>query len=107
MSSVIADEDFLAVVDHNSVREFQVLRAPELVEDIAHLIKNNHTHDLKKYHLTDKKIALCHSSLLSITLDLRAKYFRSHRQNILEDPQTSLLVQVGTRLPGILHSDID
>ena len=70
VSSVVADEDLLSVIDHDTVRELQVLGTAELVEDVSHLIKNNDTHDLKYYHLTDKKIALCHTSLLSITLDL-------------------------------------
>ena len=69
VSSVVADEDLLPVIDHNAVGELQVLGAAKLVEDVSHLIKNNDTHDLKYYHLTDKKIALCHTSLLSITLD--------------------------------------
>lgn len=46
VSSVVADEDLLPVIDHNAVGELQVLGAAKLVEDVSHLIKNNDTHDL-------------------------------------------------------------
>lgn len=46
VSSVVADEDLLSVIDHDAVGELQVLGAAELVEYISHLIKNNDTHDL-------------------------------------------------------------
>ena len=59
MSSVVRNENLLAVVHHHAVGELQVLGAAKLVQDVAHLIKYNHTHDLKNYHLNGKKIVRC------------------------------------------------
>lgn len=67
MSSIITDEDLLAIIHDNTVGELQVFAAAKLVKDIAHLIKNNNTHDLQNYHFTDKKIVGCHRGDMSIT----------------------------------------
>ena len=61
VSSVVADEDLLTIIHHNSIGKLQMLGAAKFVEDVAHLIEDNHTHDLKNYHLIlTTKIALCH-----------------------------------------------
>ena len=104
VSSVVADEDLLSVVDHDAVGELQVLGAAKLVEYVSHLIKNNDTHDLKYYHLTDKKIALCHTSLLSITLDLQGKYFCSRRQNIFKSSQNICTLHSTTMIRPLLST---
>ena len=58
---IVGYEDLLAVVDDNPVGELEMLGAAKLVQDVAHLIKYNHTHDLKNYHLNGKKIVRCHT----------------------------------------------
>lgn len=50
VSPVVTDEDLLAIIDNNSIGELQMFGAAKLVQNIAHLIKNNHTHHLKNYH---------------------------------------------------------
>lgn len=47
---IVADEDLLLVVHHHAVGELEVLRAPELVQHIAVLIKDDHTHHLAFHH---------------------------------------------------------
>ena len=61
VGAVVADEDLLPVVHHHAVGELEMLGAAKLVQDVAHLIKYNHTHDLKNYHLNGKKIVRCHT----------------------------------------------
>ena len=38
--AVVGDEDLLAVVDDDAVRELQMLGASKFVEDVAHLVTN-------------------------------------------------------------------
>ena len=44
VGSVITDEDFLFVVHHNAVGELEVLGAAELLEDVAHVVKDDDAH---------------------------------------------------------------
>lgn len=43
---VVGDEDLLPVVDHHAVGELEVLGAPELVQHVSHLVKDDDAHDL-------------------------------------------------------------
>ena len=52
---VVADEDFLLVVDDHAVRELQVLGATELVQHVAQLVEDDHAHD---FTLDDDDAAL-------------------------------------------------
>lgn len=46
MSSVVRNENLLAVVDHHAVGELQVLGAAKLVQDVAGLVEDDHAHHL-------------------------------------------------------------
>ena len=46
VSTVVRDEDLLLVVDDHSVGELEVLRASELVQNVAHLIEDYDAHHL-------------------------------------------------------------
>ena len=46
VSTVIANEDLHLIVNNDSVREFKVAGAAELVEDISHHVEDDHPHDL-------------------------------------------------------------
>ena len=48
MSAIVRDENLLAIVDHDSVGEFQMLGTTKLGQNVAHLIKNDHAHHLGK-----------------------------------------------------------
>lgn len=46
VSAVVADKDLLAVIDNDTIRELKMLGAAKLVENCAHLIEDDDTHDL-------------------------------------------------------------
>ena len=46
MGAVVADEDFLLVVDDDAVRELEMFGAAKLIEDVSHLIEDDHAHHL-------------------------------------------------------------
>ena len=46
VSTVIANKDLHLIVNNDSVREFKVAGAAELVEDISHHVEDDHPHDL-------------------------------------------------------------
>ena len=46
MGPVVAYEDLHLVVHHNAVGEFQIARATELVENVAHHVEYHHPHNL-------------------------------------------------------------
>ena len=50
VGSVVADEDFLAVVDNHAVGELKVLGTAKLVEHIAELVKDDDAHHLALHH---------------------------------------------------------
>ena len=50
VSPIVRYEDFLSVVDDDPVGELQVLGAPELVEDVAHLVEDDDAHHLALNH---------------------------------------------------------
>lgn len=44
--TVVTDENLLLVVDHNAVRELEMLRATKLLQHVAGLVKDYNTHHL-------------------------------------------------------------
>jgi len=50
VGSVVADEDFLAVIDNHAVGELKVLGTAKLVEHIAELVEDDDAHHLALHH---------------------------------------------------------
>ena len=46
---VVANEDLLPVVDNHAVGKLQVFGATEFVQQVALLVKNNHSHNLHSF----------------------------------------------------------
>lgn len=46
MGAIVADENFLFIIDDDAIGELKMLAAPELLQYISGLIENNDTHDL-------------------------------------------------------------
>ena len=47
VSSVVTDEYLLSVIDHHTVGELQMFGAAELVQNVPHLVKDDHPHHLQ------------------------------------------------------------
>ena len=62
VGAVVGDEDLLAIVDDDAVRELQVLGAAELVEHVAQLIEDDDAHDLTLDHNDSALVVHAHSS---------------------------------------------
>ena len=50
VSPVVADVDFHAIVDDDTIGELEVARAAELIEDVADHVEDNDPHDLALHH---------------------------------------------------------
>ena len=44
VSTVVRNKNLLAIIDHHSIGKFKVLGTPKLIEYIAGLVENDHTH---------------------------------------------------------------
>lgn len=62
VGTVVRNEDFLPVVNDNSVGELKMLGATELVEDVAVLIEDDHSHHLALYNDDPALVVDCDAS---------------------------------------------
>ena len=76
VGAVVADEDFLLVIHDDAIRELEMFGAAKLIEDVSHLIEDDHPHHLdnnnnnKYLYKHNIYFYICIAAISPINLDI-------------------------------------